>query len=46
MYIMCIAQQKALRIPSASPYLTEIFLSSLKSNPPITQKITAGQTDQ
>ena len=45
-YIICKAQQKALRIPSVSPYLTETFFSSLKSNPPTTQKMTAGQIDQ
>ena len=45
-YIMCRAQQKALKIPSVSPYLTETFCNSLKSKPPTTQKITAGQIDQ
>ena len=43
---MCRAQQKALKTPSASPYLTEIFFNSLKRKPPITQRITAGQIDQ
>ena len=43
---MCIAQQNALNTPSVSPYLTDIFLSSLKSSPPITHNTAAGQIDQ
>ena len=43
---MWIPQQTALSMPRVSPSLTEVFSNSLKSNPPIKQKVTAGQIDQ